>query len=90
MTATLGPSPPELGGKICYGAEAGDFYWGVGRLTANAGGDDCCLEIPEAGTDHRRASGWCRDQAGRGRRAQGAGASETPEEPDRSTGQPPR
>ncbi len=26
VTATLDPSPPELGGQVCYGAEAGDFY----------------------------------------------------------------
>ena len=49
MTATLDPGPPELGGKICDGAEAGDFYWGVG-VDGDAGRDDRCLGIPTAGT----------------------------------------
>ena len=49
VTATLDPSQPELGGKICYGAEAGNRYWGIG-IDGDEGCDDCCLAVPTAGT----------------------------------------
>ena len=49
VPATLGLGQPELGDQVCYVAEAGDFYRGI-ALDGNAGGDECCLSIPEAGT----------------------------------------
>ena len=66
VTATLDPSQPELGGKICYGAEAGNRYWGIG-LDGNQSCDNCCLSVPTAGTiteSHRLICGQAGGAAG--------------------------
>ena len=44
-TSTLEPSS---GGKVCYGAEAGRKYWGVG-IDGDESCDNCCSSVPEAG-----------------------------------------
>ena len=62
VAATLDLGQPGLGGQVRYGAEAGDFYRGI-ALDGNAGGDECCLSIPEAGTASDRDRLVC-DQAG--------------------------
>ena len=48
-TAILEPSQPELGGQICFGAEAGNLYWGVG-IDGDESCDRCCLSVPRSGT----------------------------------------
>ncbi len=44
-TSTLRPSG---GGKVCYGAEAGNNYWGVG-IDGDESCERCCYDVPQAG-----------------------------------------
>ena len=48
-TVVLEPSQPELGGQVCFGAEAGNRYWGVG-IDGDESCDRCCLSVPRSGT----------------------------------------
>ena len=49
ITATITLSQPELGGQICFGAQAGNLYWGVG-INGNRSCEGCCVSVPRAGT----------------------------------------
>ena len=75
VAATLDLGQPELGGQVRYVAEAGDFYRGI-ALDGNAGGDECCLSIPEAGTASDRDRLVCR--SGRRRRRRPGGCHDIP------------